>query len=95
MLNINFLVVHYILKRIAQTPLPQRPSLAMCHVPKTVAQPGLDFGFKMAKSCGQKLWRAYPVYTSRNTSCGELVKLWRTYPVYTSRNTSCGELVKL
>jgi hypothetical protein len=26
----------------------------------------------VAKSCGQKLWRTYPVYTSRNTSCGEL-----------------------
>ena len=35
-------------------------------------QPELDFGFKMAKSCGQKLWRAYPVYTSRNT-------MWRTF----------------
>ena len=23
--------------------------------------------------CGKKLERAYPVYTSRNTSCGELV----------------------
>jgi len=49
-----------------------------CHLRKTVPQPELDFGFKMAKSCGQKLWRAYPVYTSRNTSCGELsnIKLW-------------------
>jgi hypothetical protein len=83
----------------SQTPRPELLEVEVlqyrCPFHKTVPQPELDFGFKMAKSCGQKLWRAYPVYTSRNTSCGELVKLWRTYPVYTSRNTSCGELVKL
>ena len=44
----------------------------LAHSPKLCHGYSYTFLGNGDKSCGQKLWRTYPVYTSRNTSCGEL-----------------------